>query len=657
MPKRWSTKPERTYLRTLLPEYVEAKAVKNGLKPFVSDATARFKGKFKRASAIIDLEKKIGSWFSNNTRAGSGVTDNPVLDLTQRKLLQPWQAYMKLEYESTLRPILDNAWAEYVKSCDNEVPKKKDFAFKNEMVKELYKKESAEVKARVEEYRKKHVNYEEADENADVRNLRFLEAVKKIPRSLITYTDSLAKQSGWSAIFWAGGPHPTLGGDLTSVLKASGTSTDGDTFPEWLERNPSMKEALEGVFDAWLRASFTSELCQERAVNRSTMRRVHKSSNNGDGEDGSDSDDSEDSDDESDVDDSYKRVKRSNPDDATACTPSKEDSSLANDIPTSSNAATSKTKDEKKKNKTKPAEPKKSEYELERERNIARNQILLAELEIKKARELLLRGEKKSDDGKKGVVAKEKESDESTEPPAGPDALGSKSSDGSEKAAEKGGEEGLKENDGVDDDEVRKDAGDLDDTSDIEDIDLASVHAIVGQMKWLDREKKAWEGIKSSSLEPSWDVLTTRFLIFEARLGSDTGRMPIENRPAQLNQWIPRNQSGSLRLGHAEMVGYIAAGLEDFRADSGEKWVRLKRGGPSGLYTVLVGLSWWMKEVKDDVPPGLSALIADIAWVIRRMTEDLPALAPIPSRGEKRPASDDAGGSRATRSKRPRKTD
>ena len=55
----------------------------------------------------------------------------------------------------------------------------------------------------------------------------------------------------------------------------------------------------------------------------------------------------------------------------------------------------------------------------------------------------------------------------------------------------------------------------------------------------------------------------------------------------------------------------------------GENWKTLKKGGTSGMYVVLVGLSWWIKNQCTRRDTGAWALVNDLSWVIQQVKMDM----------------------------------
>jgi len=57
-----------------------------------------------------------------------------------------------------------------------------------------------------------------------------------------------------------------------------------------------------------------------------------------------------------------------------------------------------------------------------------------------------------------------------------------------------------------------------------------------------------------------------------------------------------------------------------------ETWQALKKGGTSGMYIVVMGLSWWIKGQKER-NANAWAVVDDLSWVIRQMSDGQDSLA------------------------------
>lgn len=102
--------------------------------------------------------QRIKFWFHNHTRSTtSGTGQRALLNLKGKcKLVQPWQAYQNLYYEDKLKPLVEDAWQAYLTSVpEGSKPEKSRFAAKNELIQDLYAKETDDVKEEVEKHRQK----------------------------------------------------------------------------------------------------------------------------------------------------------------------------------------------------------------------------------------------------------------------------------------------------------------------------------------------------------------------------------------------------------------------------------------------------------------------------------------------------------------------
>ena len=64
-------------------------------------------------------------------------------------------------------------------------------------------------------------------------------------------------------------------------------------------------------------------------------------------------------------------------------------------------------------------------------------------------------------------------------------------------------------------------------------------------------------------------------------------------------------------------------------APKGENWEGLRKGGTSGIYIVVMGLSWWIKSQFMDRDPIAWTAVHDVSWVIQQMKNGSPSPALI----------------------------
>jgi hypothetical protein len=103
------------------------------------------------------------AWFHNHTRTLArtrGTSSNQgVLNFKLKpKILQGWQAYHALTYETQWKTEVDKTWAEYKTKWESEHPDEKPaktrFEVMNDFIKEKFAQASPEVLKEVEEFRK-----------------------------------------------------------------------------------------------------------------------------------------------------------------------------------------------------------------------------------------------------------------------------------------------------------------------------------------------------------------------------------------------------------------------------------------------------------------------------------------------------------------------
>jgi hypothetical protein len=121
------------------------------------------------------------TWFHNHSRtltSTRGDHSQSVLNLKPKpKLLQGWQAYHALTYESQWKDEVDKTWAEYKIKWESEHPDQKPgktrFEIMTDFMKEKFAQATPEILKQVEDYRKKmkEENPFPGREDSEARNL------------------------------------------------------------------------------------------------------------------------------------------------------------------------------------------------------------------------------------------------------------------------------------------------------------------------------------------------------------------------------------------------------------------------------------------------------------------------------------------------------
>lgn len=124
--------------------------------------------------------QRVLYWFHNHTRgSSSGTGTRGLLKLQPKnKLLQPWQAYQNLFYNSKLKPLVESAWETYRAQFPMDTkPPKTRFAVMNELIQELYAAETKEVREQVEAHRQKLKEKVYTKENGEAQNQLYQRSV------------------------------------------------------------------------------------------------------------------------------------------------------------------------------------------------------------------------------------------------------------------------------------------------------------------------------------------------------------------------------------------------------------------------------------------------------------------------------------------------
>jgi len=58
-------------------------------------------------------------------------------------------------------------------------------------------------------------------------------------------------------------------------------------------------------------------------------------------------------------------------------------------------------------------------------------------------------------------------------------------------------------------------------------------------------------------------------------------------------------------------------------------WQTLKKGGTTGIYVVVIGLSWWVTAQHAERDADVWTLINDLLWVIQQMKKCMGSITPL----------------------------
>ncbi|KAJ2921121.1 hypothetical protein H1R20_g15973, partial [Candolleomyces eurysporus] len=262
MGKRWADTPQWDWMTSKIPQYKECAAV-GQKREFIKEVTedliktfnispteeaVRVLGSETARQALWDLySSRVENWFPNATRTtatastcGKRSTLKP-----KKKMLQHWQVYQKLYWENGLEERVNNKCRRLHEVPLSQLDPQKRFAVRNRIILELYKRESGEVQHIVNEVREGRRT--EPLTNEDIsRNLT------KLPRTLKQFGENIASNTDWSGVIAFGGPHPSYDGKVYTYICPVGITKEGLTFDEFLGKEAYLEWVgqLDAFFDA-----------------------------------------------------------------------------------------------------------------------------------------------------------------------------------------------------------------------------------------------------------------------------------------------------------------------------------------------------------------------------------------------------------------------
>ncbi|EDR04482.1 uncharacterized protein LACBIDRAFT_304605 [Laccaria bicolor S238N-H82] len=278
----WADKDQHNWLDSRKAQFIEVNQQKAAAKEFFPDVVKDFREKWPVSPATPEevekasseesatkkkrekYDKRVRDWFHNNTRnvASNGGTHGILKVKAKPKMLQAWQAYHALTYQTKWKPFIQERWTAYQEEWATEHPEeskpaKGRFQIMVEFIKEKYAGETPEIRAECEEYRKNRRDETPtalAGEEA-TKNIELQSAITRLPRSLAAMGASLMEQTGWNITILAGGPSPEHDGMIVSFLSHTGKTKSGETFEKFLGKQ-DYDASLLLPFERFLNSSF-----------------------------------------------------------------------------------------------------------------------------------------------------------------------------------------------------------------------------------------------------------------------------------------------------------------------------------------------------------------------------------------------------------------
>lgn len=122
----------------------------------------------------------------------------------------------------------------------------------------------------------------------------------------------------------------------------------------------------------------------------------------------------------------------------------------------------------------------------------------------------------------------------------------------------------------------------------------------------------------------------------------DEQKLPTKLRPKEVSDWIKSKKKDVVPSLKPSTYGKtfqewwtlmqpswrMKGGLLNRDVPEDETWQMLNKGGTSGIYIVIVGLSWWVNAQLTDQDTHAWSLVDDLSWVLQRMKESSAVLIP-----------------------------
>jgi len=198
---------------------------------------------------------------------------------------------------------------------------------------------------------------------------------------------------------------------------------------------------------------------------------------------------------------------------------------------------------------------------------------------------------------------------------------------------------------------------------------------------WLTKMISYLRGVAP---DMAWQDLVTEFVEFE-KCGPQNGVSPflwffffllklikcdeqnlqMSLRPKEVSDWIRSKKKDDAPLVNPLEYGkkflawwkkmqpsWRASGPEAILSPlrdvpTSKMWQAIRKGGTAGVYTVMMGLSWWIMAQHIERDANAWSIIDDLTWVIQQMKKDMPL--PPPTQKRAHEGEDEDEGQRVKR--------
>ncbi|KAJ2924238.1 hypothetical protein H1R20_g12856, partial [Candolleomyces eurysporus] len=230
MGKRWANIPQWDWMTERIPQYKERAAL--GLKrEFFKETTEDLIKTF----TLAPTEEAIRVLGLETARQA-------VWDLYSS---QAHPVYQKLYWEKGLEECVNDECKHLHGGPLSQLDAQKRFAVCNRIILELYKRESEEVHHIVNEAR-------EGRRTDPLTNEDISRNLTELPRTLKQFGENIVSKTDWSGVIAFGGPHPSYDGKVYTYIHPVGTTKEGLTFDEFLGKEAYLEwvSQLDAFFDA-----------------------------------------------------------------------------------------------------------------------------------------------------------------------------------------------------------------------------------------------------------------------------------------------------------------------------------------------------------------------------------------------------------------------
>ncbi|KIL54941.1 hypothetical protein M378DRAFT_18405 [Amanita muscaria Koide BX008] len=284
-PRHWAEPEQLEFLRSKLDAFIQAQKSKQ-FDPFWSSLQSEWFQKWpeegqgevqseqaegQRCMVGERMEKRIGqlkNWFNNSSKTNRAPKKAQQFVFKPQKatrLLQASEMYAKENYDTVIRPMVDNEIA------GQRVARSEKLSIVRRKMREAFEAAPEEEKKKVQEKlvklkdNRSNLSKNDNDEELERTPEDYACAIHELPEVLSDFFTEVSRKTGWAFTLICGGPDPLNGGRIRTMGQHIGENVLGHNFGQ---SHPTYQDTYVVPYAQFLDQIYPHDVCQQRALQK-----------------------------------------------------------------------------------------------------------------------------------------------------------------------------------------------------------------------------------------------------------------------------------------------------------------------------------------------------------------------------------------------------